>query len=360
MRKVALFFITLWFISCGDQEEKVYPKKMFMTESVYASVTVQPDSLYQAFAAVSGILKNNLVEEGDLVKNGDPLLQIINSAPELNADNARLNLNLAEENYKGSAAVLTALEDEIQAALLALRNDSINYFRQKRLWEQQIGSQVQFENKKLAYELSQNKFRLAKNRYDRTKKELSTQWQQARNSYETAKTNVADFTVKSKINGKVYALFKQPGEIVTTMEPLAAVGSKDVFIIELLVDEVDIVKISLGLQVLVTLDAYKNNVFEASIHKIYPRKDERSQTFKVEGIFKDPPKTLYPGLAGEGNIIIAEKENVLTLPKSYLINGNQVRTNEGIVQLKIGLQSLDQVEVLDGIDENTPILKPEE
>ncbi|UWX54656.1 HlyD family efflux transporter periplasmic adaptor subunit [Maribacter litopenaei] len=360
MKKGILFFAVLCFVSCGEKTKKVYPKKMAMTESVYASVTIQPDSLYQAYAAVSGILSKNLLEEGDLAPKGTPLVQIINTAPELNAQNARLNLELAEENYQGSSAILTALEDEIKSAQLSLENDSINFFRQKRLWEQQIGSKAQYENRKLAYELSRNNFRLITNRYERTKNELATQWQQARNNYRTARSNTEDFTVESKINGKVYALFKEPGEIVNSMEPLATVGSKDVFIIEMLVDEVDIVKLTKGQKVLVTLDAYKNEVFEANVHKIYPKKDQRSQTFKVEATFMDPPKILYPGLAGEGNIIIAQKDNVLTLPKSYLINENQVQTEDGPVTLKIGLQSLDLVEILDGINETTAILKPEE
>ncbi|TLF47199.1 HlyD family efflux transporter periplasmic adaptor subunit [Maribacter aurantiacus] len=348
----------LWLFSCGEKIEKIYPKKMAMTESVYASVTVQPDSLYQAYASVSGILHRNLVEEGDLVPKGFPLVQIVNTAPELNAENARLNFQLAEENYQGSSGVLKALEDEIKSAKLSLENDSVNYFRQKRLWEQQIGSKAQYENRKLAYELSQNNFRLTINRYQRTKNELTTQWQQARNNYITAQSNTQDFTIESNINGKVYALFKEPGEIVNTMEPIATVGSSDTFIIEMLVDEVDIVKLSRGQKVLVILDSYKNEVFEANVYKIYPKKDQRSQTFKVEASFIDPPAVLYPGLAGEGNIIIAQKNEVLTIPKSYLNKGNQVQTEDGPVTLKIGLQSLELIEILEGIDENTAILKP--
>lgn len=358
LKKCVPFLLLL--ISCGGKQEKILPEKTTLTESVYSSITVQPDSLYQVYAAVGGILDKNLVEEGDVVKRGAPLLQIINNAPKLNSDNARLALQLAQENYQGSSTVLASLEDEIRAATLSFKNDSANYFRQKKLWEQNIGSKVQFENRKLAYELSQNNLRLLKNRYERTKNELSTQVEQARNNYKTAQISNKDFTVESKINGKVYALFKEPGEIVTTMEPLASVGSATDFIIEMLVDEVDIVKLRKGLKTLITLDAYAQHVFEAEISKIYPRKDERSQTFTVEAVFKNPPEKLYPGLAGEGNIIVAQKDEVLTIPKTYLINGNKVQTEDGITEVKIGLQNLDKVEILEGIEADTPILKPEE
>ncbi|MBT8264572.1 MAG: efflux transporter periplasmic adaptor subunit, partial [Muriicola sp.] len=85
-----------------------------------------------------------------------------------------------------------------------------------------------------------------------------------------------------------------------------------------------------------------------------------SQTFKIEALFQTPPKTLYPGLSGEGNIIIDHKEEALVIPKEYLIDENKVETENGIVTITIGLQNLDQVEVISGIDATTYILKPAE
>lgn len=360
MRYLYVSILVLLISSCAKQLERILPRLTRLTESVYASATIQPDSLYQVYAAVGGILDRNLVEEGDVVQKGMPLVQIINNAPKLATENAKLALFLAHENYSGSAAILKGLEDEIAATALTVLNDSINFYRQKRLWEQRIGSKVEFDNRKLAYELSQNSLTVKKNKYARTKNELETQIQQARNSYEASLINTKDFTVTSKINGKVYALLKEPGELVSIMEPLAAVGSDSVFVIEMLVDEVDIVKLQIGQKALITLDAYPLEVFTAELSKIYPRKDERSQTFTVEAIFKAPPQTLYPGLAGEANIIIAEKENALTIPKTYLFDENKVMTADGIVNVVVGLQNLERVEILEGIGKNTELIKPEE
>ena len=346
--------------SCGDQEDKIVPVRMDITESVYTSVTIQPDSIYQVHASVSGLLERNLVSEGDSVQKGQAILQIINSTPKLNAENAALNLKLARENYSGNNAVLAGLQDEIAAARLKQRNDSINYLRQQKLWQQNIGSEVEFENRKLAYELSSNQLQLLENQYERTKTELATKVAQAENTFQSARINSRDFTVSSEITGTVYALYKEPGEIVTSMEALATIGSSNSFLIEMLVDEVDIVKLKTGQRTLVTLDAYGTEVFEALVSKIYPKKDERTQTFKVEAVFKDPPVTLYPGLAGEGNIIIAEKKGALTIPKTYLTDDNKVITEEGPHAIQTGLESLENVEVLSGLDADTYIYKPEE
>ncbi len=359
MRIISVVITCLVLISCSKKEDKILPKETHLVESVYSSVTIQPDSLYQVYAIVSGILDQNLVTEGDFIKKDTPILKIINNTPILNTQNAKLALDLALENYSGSTTVLNGLKDDIETATLRYKNDSINFYRQKNLWNQKIGSKVEYDTKKLNFEISANNLRTLKNNYSRTKNELITAFKQAQNNYQTSLINTKDFTIKSKINGKIYALYKEPGEIVTTMEPLASIGSATNFIIEMLVDEVDIVRISENQEVIITLDAYNDDVFKGRVSKIYPKKDDRNQTFKIEAIFNKAPKILYPGLSGEANIIIAKKDNVLTIPKTYLIDNNKVKTDEGVITIETGLQNLELIEVRSGITKNTYIYKPE-
>lgn len=359
MKLIRIFIISLIIFSCSKEQDKILPTETTLTEVVYSSVTIQPDSLYQAYAIVAGILDANLVDEGALVLKGETIMQIINNTPKLNSQNAKFALDLAKENYNGSAAILSSIEEEIAAAKLKYKNDSINYFRQKNLWDNNIGSKAEFDARKLNYDLASNNLKLLSSKYNRTKNELLTAVKQAQNNYQTSLITTKDFAVKSKINGKVYALYKEPGEIVTTMEPLASIGSATNFIIEMLVDEVDIVQISKEQDVLINLDAYVDKVFKGKVSKIYPQKDQRNQTFKVEAIFENPPEVLYPGLSGEANIVIAKKNKVLSIPKSYIIDGNKVKTDEGLVTITTGLQNMELIEVLTGITKDTYIYNPE-
>ena len=112
-------------------------------------------------------------------------------------------------------------------------------------------------------------------------------------------------------------------------------------------------------KIILTLDAYKKQAFEAKITKIYPAKDERNQTFKIEGKFTTTPKKLYPGLTGEANIIIAKRDNVLTIPNEYISAEGMVNTDDGPTAITIGLQSMKETEILSGIDSSTVIYKPE-
>ena len=357
--KVLLIFVALSFLlSCGGDTEKIYPKQRLLVESVYASATVVPDSLYEAYSSVQGILDKNYVNEGELVKKDDPLLKIVNTTPSLSMENAALEMNLAKENYAGSAAVVNSILDEIDATNVQLINDSINFVRQERLWNQNIGSKIEYDNRKMAYDLSRNRVASLERKYERTQNELQTRLRQARNSYESATAISRDYIIRSKVNGRVYALYKNPGELVNTLEPVAAIGHKDNFIIELIIDEVDIVKLELHQKMAITLDAYPNQVFNAVLTKIYPKKEERNQTFKAEATFIDSPPKLYSGLAGEANIIISKKDNALTIPRDYLLPNNEVLTEEGKLSVTIGLQNLELVEIIDGLSTETAILKP--
>ncbi|WP_040495335.1 efflux RND transporter periplasmic adaptor subunit [Fulvivirga imtechensis] len=350
--------VVFTFASCNNDDQRIQPKVGSITESVYASVTLQPEGLYSAYAAASGIVAEIYVKEGDAVQRGGRIMQITNDAPQLNMENARLALELARNNYKGRSAVLKELEKEIEVATLKLKQDSINFFRQKNLWQKNIGTQNEYDARKIAYEMAQSNLLALENRYERSKNELETQLRQAENTYRTALIATDDYTVTSKIEGKVYDVLKEPGELVGPQEPVASIGSAEDFVIKMLIDEVDIARVKLGQRVLITLDAYGNRVFEGELTKIYPQKNERTQTFTAEARFSKPPGTMYPGLSGEANIVVEHKENALIIPRSYLINENAVKTDQGVVEVETGLYSMDEVEIRSGLVAGTYIYKP--
>jgi multidrug efflux pump subunit AcrA (membrane-fusion protein) len=345
-------------VSCKNDSEKIRPEVTSLTEAVYASLTVQPADNYYVYSAVGGIVKSNLVTEGQLVEKGQVLMQIDNTNPKLNMENARLAFELAKENYTGSKTILNELENQINTAQLQLKNDSVNYLRQKRLHEQGIGSENEFDNRKLAYEVSKKNLALLKSRYEQTRNQLETQFKQAENNYKTSLKTASDYSITSQIQGKVYEILKDPGEIVLLQEPVAMIGSADLFHVEMLVDEVDITRVKEGQKVLVRMDAYGDKVFEAYVSKIYPKMDSRSQTFRVDAEFENQPQKLYPGLTGEANIIIDQKEGVLTIPYEYLMEDNQVKTDQGMVDVEVGIKNFERVEILSGIDSLTYIYKP--
>ena len=354
-----MVLIIIVMLGCEESTQTYKPQLVPMTESVYASAQVIPMEQYTVHAAANGIIETKYIEEGDLIKKGNLLFQLSNERSEIGLDRANINYEFANSNVKGSATLLSELENEIKTAQLKLKQDSLNFVRQKRLWDQDIGSKSTFEQMELSFQLSQQQLATLENRYSRTKKELENQLKLANNQVASNAESKEDFVVRSKLDGRVFEVFKEIGEAVTVQEPLAIIGSANQFILELQVDEVDIAKIYLNQKVLVTLEAFQDQVFEAKISRIYPNMNTRSQTFRVEAIFNDPPKPLYPGLSAEANIILAEKEVTLVIPSDYLTNENQVLTENGSIEVTTGLRSMDKVEILSGIDTSTQLIKPD-
>lgn len=350
--------VVLLLASCNNDKEGVKPEYAALTESVYASVTVQPEDMYNVYAAVPGILDSLWVIEGDTVAAGQRIAKLVSESPELMLENAKLEVDLAAEKLRGRANSLATLQQEIATAREQVRLDSLNYHRQKNLWEQNIGSKVELENRKLRYEQAASHLDILEQRYRLMRTELSNAYSRSKNALAQAETKLQEHLVRARIAGRVYALLKDEGEFVLNQEVIAQVGSRNDFIVEMAVDELDVARVKVGQQALVVLDAYGDRVFEAEVDRIYPKKDERSQTFKVEARFIDAPDVLYAGLSGEANILIQTKDRALVIPMAYLGADNAVRTDTGMVVVKTGLRNMEKVEVLSGLDSSSVIYKP--
>ncbi|MEQ9166295.1 MAG: efflux RND transporter periplasmic adaptor subunit [Fulvivirga sp.] len=353
-----VLIIILALYGCGQKEDTTKPQIQPITESVYASVNIEPDQLYEAHSVVSGIISEVYIKEGDQVNENQAIAQISNTSSKLNADNARLALKLAKDNLSGSGSVLKTLKDRIQTAQITHRQDSTDYKRQKRLWDQNIGTALQYEQRKLAYEVSKQTLQSLYKEYERTETELKAMVNQAENNYENALHGKNDFTITSRMEGSVYSVYKEPGELISPQEPLATIGKSDAFIIKMQVDEVDIIKVKTGQKVILKLDAFEGQTFEASVTRILPQKNTRTQTFMIEADFVSPPNNLYSGLSGEANIVVSQKSNALVIPRRFLQEGNLVKTDNGQISVEVGVMSMEYAEITSGIDSTTVIYLP--
>jgi multidrug efflux pump subunit AcrA (membrane-fusion protein) len=128
---------------------------------------------------------------------------------------------------------------------------------------------------------------------------------------------------------------------------------------ELQVDEYDISKVRIGQKVIVGMDSYKGQVYEAIVTKIDPIMNDKTRSFKVEACFIQQPPGLYPNLTVEGNIVISSKERALTIPADYLVNGDCVVLSNGAKKkVDIGLKDYQRAEILKGLTIHDAIRKP--
>ncbi len=346
-------------MSCGKKEEGIRPEKNKITESVYASGSIKALDQYTVYPTVSGILSDFIVSDGDSIRIGDTLCLIRGDVSELQRENARLLYELTRENATPGSDRIREAELAVKTALEKFQLDSSLFDRQKRLWEKNIGSKVEFEQRELAKNQSKSAWLSAKSKLEVLKTQLTNDSQRANVGYQIATEQTSDYAVRSLVNGKVFSTSKERGELVGPQTPLAVIGSSNSFVIELQIDENDITKIQIGQVVILSLDSYGEEVFEARVSRIYPLMDQRSRTFKAEALFVNMQSQLYPNMTVEANVVIREKQDALLIPREFLLQDRFVISENGdTLEVQTGLMDFRRVEIIGGIDTSTVLIAP--
>ena len=358
MRSCLFIFLSILIYSCNNSDERIKPEIQSISQSVYASGVLKSNGQYQAYATVNGIIAEIFVSEGDTVKKGEPILRISNEVQKLNAENARL-----AADYNDLAANKERLNEAaslIDLSRSKMKNDSSVYYRQKNIWDQQVGSKNELEQRELVYLNSRNAYANSIIRYNELKRQLSFTASQSKRNLSISKTLSSDFILKSEMDGIVYNINRSVGEIVGPQNPLAVIGSAKDFILEMQIDESDILLVRKGMKVLVKLDSYKDRVFEAVLTKINPLMNERTQTFMVEAGFIQKPERLYPNTTFEASILIQTKDKAMLIPRKYVFRDSLVLKANGDTQLvEIGLKDYQKVEILKGLQETDELILPQ-
>lgn len=350
----------LFLSSCSSKEDNsLQPKLGTITESVYASGTVKAENQYTVYATVSGVLQKINAVAGQAISQGQALFMIDSEKAALQTENAQLAYQLSQENNRYIQDKISEMELRVQDAKDKMTVEQSVYNRNKNIKAYNVISEVAYEKVELAY-------KNAKNNYEAVVKQLAQLKAQVQNEQRKNNINLqynqksqGDFTVKSAVNGELFDVLVKEGTLINPQTPLAIIGKKGNYLLELEVDENDMARVELGQTLLVTLDSYKGHVFSATVDKIYPIMDLRSRTFKIEAHFVKIPPKLYPNLTAEANIIIQEKKNALTIPKSYLVNDTYVMLSKTEKRkVSTGISDYYQVEITSGLTAQDIIYKP--
>jgi hypothetical protein len=113
-------------------------------------------------------------------------------------------------------------------------------------------------------------------------------------------------------------------------------------------------------EVLFTCDAYRDSVFKGNVVEIYPRITQGAKTCKVITSFNCSNQlSIFSGMSVEANIIVAKKDSALVIPREYLWESNKVKkkNDESLTEVKKGIEDLEFVEVLTGVNATDELIK---
>ncbi len=355
--KPALFCLSLAVLlslgSCGKDQGQ-HPTRTDIVEAVYASGTLQPREVYTAQTPISGVVKAVLVEDGDAVNVGTPIMRIETDELEAQLQEAHERLAQTRARLNPNSAILSELREQVASARAQYEQDSAELARYKRLFEQKAVAKQQFEMVELRATTSKNTMERAKAALQARKDQLQTELTSARGAVNLLEARQTNYLLESKLKGRVYEIFPEVGELVGPQQPLARIGKADAYYLELQIDEADINKVAENQEVLIRLENYGEQQFDAKITRIYPLLDQQTQTFRVDAVLKNPPKKLYPGLSVEANIITAKRDQALVIPRAFVHPGDSVwvESADGSVQkrkVQTGVSNLEQIEIIEGL-----------
>ena len=356
MKRLLSVTALILVFSCTEKFETTHPRVESISEAVYASGVIKSQNQYQVFATVSGVIDGIRVKEGDVVKKGDVLLTIRGQSSLLNLENARLAAARAE--LSANADKLRQSRAAMNLARAKLTSDSLLWVRQKNLNSQGVGTQVDLEQRELAYRTSVTNYLASQTSFYDLERDLTFSSRQSKTNVAISESLAGEYSVRAVADGRVYKLLKENGEIATIQTPLAVLGAANQFLIEMNVDEYDIARIHPDQQVLFNMDSYKGQVFEAKVTEIEPLMNDQSRSFTVKAGLVTYPPTLYPNLTLEANIIIRSKTQAITIPRTYLVGDTAVRVGKHEFRnVKVGIMDYRKVEILDGLSESDLIYK---
>lgn len=221
---------------------------------------------------LAGTVGEVCVEEGDSVKAGDVLIT-------LDAETVQAKLQQAEgakaaaEAQADKAASGTRSQD-LAKAKAAFDYAQMTYNRMKSLLDQGAVAQAVFDQAEAQYTAAKEQYDMAQEGARAEDKAAADALvQQAGGAVAEVNSYLEDSVIKAPVDGVITSVDVNPGELVSTGMPLAAVTSLANPWVEVNVGETDLAKVHLGQEVALTFAAYPDEKFQGKVVNINRKPD---------------------------------------------------------------------------------------
>ena len=173
--------------------------------------------------------------------------------------------------------------------------------------------------------------------------ETRDNYEEAQKKYDDAVEGLEDYVVKAPITGTIIQKNIKAGEKLESgngTSVMAIIADLSSLVFEMSVDELDISKLSVGMDVEVKADAIENVTFGAKVTNIsivgtsnngvtsYPVKITLNPKEQQQGAAQMNFDKLIPGLNVSASVVIEKAENVIVVPVSAVRRGNIVIVSE--------------------------------
>lgn len=371
----ALLALACWLV-CGNHDATLSVAKADIIisevkrgefkEYVRTNGRVMPIEVVHVSPEEGGIVLEKVVEEGSMVKKGDVIVRLSNSALDLQILNAEAELaekqNLLRNTQVAMQQDLLSNMTELAQLDMDVKRKQRTYEQNERLYGKNLISRETYLQSKEDFELAQKKRTLVGDRLQQDSIYRSVQMEQMEDNLANMRKNVVlvhqrrdKLDVRSAIDGELGLLDVSLGQSIGAGFKIGQINDLSDFKIQAEMPEHYIDRVVVGQKATFVNDEKK---YTLVVRKVYPEvRDGRFRTdFKFEG---ERPKQMRSGQTYYVNLELGEADESVYIPKGAFFQttgGNWifVLDKRGKIayrrNIKVGRQNPNYYEVEEGLE----------
>ncbi|WP_378172454.1 efflux RND transporter periplasmic adaptor subunit [Aquimarina sp. SS2-1] len=340
-------------------------KKDVFQENIPVNGIVLPITTIYLDALEGGRVEEKFVEDGAIMKKGQPILRLSNTDLELSLINQetsvynlltqmQISQNAAQQNTINRRNQFTDVENSlIEAKRL--------YEMNKKLYKKGVVARQEYESSKNDYIYQQQRMQLAKQVLSQDSISTKQEFNQAQSSYartrsalELMRKKVGDLVVRSPVDGQLTSLDAEIGQSKNKGERLGQIDVLSGFKVRVDIDEHYISRIYAGQK---GTFSFNNITYTLIIKKVFTQVN--NGRFQVDMQFEsDVPEGIRRGQNLQIRVALSAEKQAILVPKGGFFQktgGNWIfKISEGgniayKVNIRLGSQNTEYYEVIEGL-----------
>jgi len=297
---------------------------------------------------MGGSITELYVDDGDVVKQGDLLLELWN-------DDLKAQVTLAERD---SDAAISLSRQACVSADVARRTAD----RLQRLLKQELASEDAVERAVGDAESAAAACDASKDAAKVKKAAVAA----ANAALERTILRAPFDGVIAEINGEL-GEFVTPSPVGIPTPPTVDLIDNTCLLIKAPIDEVDAPAVKAGQRAWIGLDAFGERRFSGRVQRVAPYVrdyEKQSRTVDVEAVIDDPEAALLlPGYSADVEVVLDTRSDVLYVPTSVIIENERVYVvppGGGLLEertVEVGLSNWERTEIISGLQEGDQIVR---
>jgi HlyD family secretion protein len=301
-----------------------------LVSSLNTNGKVEPIEWMPVRAERMGVITRAFVSKGQLVRKGDPLVELDTRVANADLSKAQAAIEEAQAQEQvltqgGRIAERQQIDADLSRAHLDLDAAQKNYQGLQRLVEKQAATRQELDAaRQLVDQLQLRIQSLEKNKgvlVTGIDKDIAkARLQQAQSAATVAQTNLDLSVLRAPMSGTVYDFDLKQGSYVNPGDPIAKVGRLDRVRVTVYVDEPDLGRVHEGELVLITWDALPGHQWKGMVDKVPTQIVPLGtrQVGEVGSVIENPDRDLLPNSNVNAEIEATVVENALAIPKEAI------------------------------------------